>query len=71
MRQQPREHALRQNIGNNLPGGGIGADTMVGGAGNDTYFVDDAADTVFENASEGVDSVFSTVSCTCRRMWKP
>ena len=31
---------------------------MVGGAGNDTYFVDDANDTVFENANEGTDVVF-------------
>ena len=34
---------------------------MEGGAGNDTYFVDNAGDLVIENANEGNDTVFSTV----------
>ena len=29
---------------------------MVGGAGNDTYFVDNAGDTVFEYVNEGTDT---------------
>jgi Ca2+-binding RTX toxin-like protein len=33
---------------------------MVGGAGNDTYFVDNSNDVVFENANEGSDAVLST-----------
>ena len=33
---------------------------MVGGAGNDVYFVDNASDAVFENPGEGADAVFST-----------
>ena len=33
---------------------------MVGGAGDDVYFVDDAGDSVFENSGEGNDAVFST-----------
>ena len=37
-----------------------GADFMFGGAGNDVYFVDNAADGVFENAGEGTDVVLST-----------
>ena len=35
------------------PNGGAGADAMAGGAGNDVYFVDNASDTVIENANEG------------------
>ena len=41
------------NSGNNLLDGGGGADVINGGAGNDTYFVDNAGDAVFENAGAG------------------
>ena len=33
---------------------------MLGGAGNDVYFVDNAGDAVVENPGEGIDTVFST-----------
>src|SRR5439155_8014079 len=44
--------------------GGMGADVMAGGAGNDTYIVDDSGDSVIENAYEGNDTVVSSVSYT-------
>ncbi len=42
--------------------GGLGADEMRGGADNDGYTVDDAGDTVIENAAEGNDTVSASVS---------
>src|SRR5206468_9030569 len=44
--------------------GGAGADTLIGGAGNDTYFVDSTGDVVTELASEGTDTVVSSVDST-------
>src|SRR5262249_3307990 len=38
-----------------------GADLLSGGAGNDTYFVNNANDAVLENANEGTDTVHATV----------
>src|SRR5262249_8135856 len=46
---------------NSLDGQG-GADTMIGAAGNDTYFVDDAKDVVTEAAGGGTDTVHSTAA---------
>ena len=50
--------------GNDVLNGRAGADEMVGGAGNDTYYVDDAGDSVAELADEGTDRVISTVTYT-------
>jgi uncharacterized delta-60 repeat protein len=55
---------LTGNAGNNVLDGGAGADTLAGGVGNDTYVVDDVADVLAENGSEGVDLVQSSVDWT-------
>jgi len=35
---------------------------MIGGAGNDTYYVDNAGDVVTENSNEGIDTVISNIN---------
>jgi trimeric autotransporter adhesin len=57
-------NSLIGNSGNNLLDGGAGADLMFGKAGNDTYFVDNSSDAVTENANEGNDTIFASVSFT-------
>jgi Ca2+-binding RTX toxin-like protein len=46
--------------------GGAVSDTMSGGRGNDTDYVQDAGDQVFENAGEGADPIAASVSFTSR-----
>jgi trimeric autotransporter adhesin len=55
---------LEGNANDNTLSGGAGADTLLGGAGNDVYVVDNLGDVVAELASEGVDTVQSSVAYT-------
>ena len=57
-------NSLTGGAGNDTLNGNSGIDTMVGGTGDDRYFVDNASDVVTENASEGTDTVFSTLTYT-------
>ena len=57
-------NTLTGGAGNDTLDGGAGNDTMIGGLGDDTYIVDSASDVVTENASEGTDTVRSSVTLT-------
>jgi Ca2+-binding RTX toxin-like protein len=57
-------NTLTGAAGNDTLDGGLGNDTLVGGIGNDTYVVNVTTDVVTENASEGTDTVQSTVAWT-------
>lgn len=48
---------IEAGAGNDRLDGGTGADTLRGGTGDDIYVVDDAADTVIEDAAAGNDTV--------------
>ncbi|MFN6579144.1 MAG: putative Ig domain-containing protein, partial [Aulosira sp. ZfuVER01] len=52
------------NSGSNTLDGKAGNDALSGGLGNDNYIVDSFGDVVIENANEGTDSVFASVSYT-------
>lgn len=54
---------LTAGTGNDtLNGGALEADTLVGGAGDDVYIVDDRLETIVEAAGGGIDTVNTTVN---------
>ena len=53
---------LAGDAGDNILDGGLGADKMYGGEGNDTYYVDNISDEITEVANGGVDTVVTTLA---------
>lgn len=57
------DNILSGNQGNNVIDGGAGADHMRGSYGNDTYYVDNAGDWVFDGGPDGgTDTIYSSVT---------
>lgn len=57
-------NVLTGGAGDDVLDGKAGADKLYGGTGNDEYYVDNAGDKVYENASEGNDTVYASASYT-------
>jgi uncharacterized delta-60 repeat protein len=57
-------NTLNGGDGNDTLNGGTGVDTLIGGLGNDIYQVDSTTDVITENASEGTDTIQSSVTYT-------
>jgi len=53
---------LSGNAGNDIIDGGLGDDDLGGGLGDDTFYVNSAADRIFEGAGQGQDRAISTAS---------
>jgi Ca2+-binding RTX toxin-like protein len=56
------DNTIYGNDGNNVINGAAGADAMLGGLGDDEYYVDNKADVVTEWSNAGKDTVYSSVT---------
>jgi Ca2+-binding RTX toxin-like protein len=52
------------NAADNILDGQQGADALIGGLGNDTYYVDNVGDSVSEAANAGIDSIYTSINLT-------
>ena len=55
-------NALYAGAGDDWINGGGGADFLYGGSGNDAYYVDSSGAVVIEQAGDGTDTVFSSIT---------
>ena len=55
---------IKGNDNDNTLDGYGGIDTLIGGKGDDTYWVRSALDSVIESSGEGVDTIFAVVDCS-------
>lgn len=56
------DNVITGNAGSDTLDGGAGNDTLIGGAGDDVYVIDSAADVIVELASQGTDTVKTTLA---------
>ena len=55
-------NVITGNTSNNILNGGVGIDTLIGGLGDDSYQVDTTTDVITELASQGTDTIQSSVT---------
>jgi serralysin len=60
------DDTLIGNGGNDTLDGGTGTNRLYGGVGNDTYYLSNTTSYAYENAGQGTDRVFASVSATLR-----
>jgi Ca2+-binding RTX toxin-like protein len=56
-----KNNLIYGNVANNVIDGLLGADFMVGGLGDDTYYVENGSDQITEHLNQGTDTVMSSV----------
>jgi Ca2+-binding RTX toxin-like protein len=58
------DNVITGNDLNNSIDGAAGHDTLIGGLGNDTYYIDSLTDSIVEKKAEGTDTVISSLNYT-------